>query len=224
MAGSAAALILLLPGGRPAPSETLRAGPPAVNRARRSVHLTPRDRAAINETLDRFVPAAAGRRDPAAAWELAGPGLRAGSTRADWLAGRLPVFPFQARDTRFHGWQLLYSYRDEVGLDLLLQPRDIERKGAMAVSVRLARSGPRWLVDGWYPVALFEPPQARQWVTGPPDFAAGGWTKAGQFAGKPVRGRLDAGWLLLPAALLGLGVLVPLGLVLAASLRRRLRA
>ena len=49
----------------------------------------------------------------------------------------------------------------------------------MAVSVDVVRVGDRWLVDGWYPVAWFTPPEGRQWVTGVADFAAGGFTNNG---------------------------------------------
>lgn len=224
VAAAAAALVVLLPGGRPAPRATPSHGAAGLPRERTHVTLTRADRAAITATLDRFVPAAAGRHDLEAAWSLAGPGLRSSVTREDWLAGRLPVVPFEARDRHFAAWRAIYSYRDEVNLDLFLQPRDIRNTGAIAVNATLVQKGGRWLVDQWYPVAVFTPPASRRpWVTGPPDFTADGYTAGSLDAGR-TRAKLDPVWLALPAGVLGLSVLVPLGFAVGRSLRARRRA
>jgi hypothetical protein len=108
-------------------------------------------RRGIDETLARFIPAAVLRQDPALAWQLAGPGLRAGSTRRDWLTGQMPVyrFPWNGHRRDLVGWKPAFSYRNRVGFDLVLGARPRSRAGAMAVSVDLVRRGSRWLVDYW---------------------------------------------------------------------------
>jgi hypothetical protein len=183
--------------------------------------VTPQMRAAINETLNRFVPAAVARRDPELAWKLAGPSLRAGWTVADWKRGDIPVFPFPVRDEPIDHWRKLYAYEDKVGFDVILQPRrrDI---GALAVTVDVVRRADRWLVDGWTTAAVFTPPEGRQWVTGPVDFAAGGFTDKTYNGKSPIgRSRIDPRWLLAPVALIGLVLVVPLWLAVAAVRRRR---
>jgi hypothetical protein len=78
-------------------------------------------------------------------------------------------------------------------------------------------------VDEWVPVAAFTPVDERQWVTGIVDFSAGGWTDKG-LEQKPTEARLGHEWLLAPLALLGIGMLVPLGFaVRAAGKNRRAR-
>jgi hypothetical protein len=218
LAGGAGA-IALMPRGEGAPPDVLRPAPPLP--VEREVRLTASMRDGIDATISRFVPAAVGRRDPALAWRLAGPALRAGGSRAEWLRGSLPVFPFPYRDTRFPDWKPLYTYHDRVGFDLLLQPRRGAKKGPIAVKVEMVRGRTRWLVDSWYPTAVWSAPDERPWIAGPPDFAAGGYTSEWYNHEPTTQGRLDPAWLLVPAGILGLVIAAPLALFGAARLRRR---
>jgi hypothetical protein len=133
-------------------------------------------------------------------------------------ARSLPVFPYAYRDARFPGWKPLYTYRDRVGFDLLLQPRNGAKTGAIAVKVEMLRRQGRWLVDTWYPTAVWNAPQERPWLTGPADFAAGGSTSDWYEHEPTTHGRLEATWLFVPAGILALVVGVPLAL---AAVRRR---
>lgn len=228
-AGGAAALaaavatVVLLPTGRDltpdTPAVALPAPAPEPVVRERKAKLTPRTRAEINETLERFIRAAVRRDDPGLAWELAGPKLRTGWTRRDWLADQIPVFPYPARTTGFEGWRKLYSYERRVGLDLVIQPRD-HRIGALGVGVEMVKARDRWLVDEWVPVASFTPVDGRQWVTGIVDFSAGGWTDKG-LKKKPTEARLGSEWLLAPLSLLGVGLLVPVAFGLRSARRNR---
>jgi hypothetical protein len=187
----------------------------------RQVRLNASMRRGIDSTLERFVPAAVRRRDPALAWRLAGPTLRAGGPRAQWLRGSLPVFPFPTRDARFPDWKPLYTYRGRVGFDLLLRPRRGAKRGPIAVKVEMIRRGGQWLVDTWYPVAAWSAQDERPWITGPADFASGGYTSRWYDHEPVTKGRLDAIWLLVPAGVLGIVVMTPLGLAGMSRLRRR---
>jgi hypothetical protein len=219
VAAVAASAIVLMPRGEGAPREVLRPAPPMP--VEREIRLTQSMRDGIDAAISSFVPAAVGRRDPALAWQLAGPALRAGATRAEWLGGSLPVFPFPYRDSRFPGWKPLYTYPDRVGLDLLLQPRPGAKKGPIAVKVEMVRGRGRWLVDTWYPAAVWSAPDERPWIAGPPDYAAGGSTSEWYNHEPTTKGRLNATWLLVPAGILGLVVAAPLALAGAGRLRRR---
>ena len=205
-----------MPGGRdltppaasralPAPRPQPHAKPPLRDR---EVELTASTRREIDETLARFIPAAVRRDDPAAAWQLAGPKLRTGWTRRDWLNDQLPVFPYPAKATGFQGWRKLYSYERRVGLDLVIQPQQ-KGIGPLAVGVEMIRLRDGWRVNEWTPVAAFTPVEGRQWVTGIVDFSAGGWTDKG-LKQKPTDARLGSEWLAAPVGLLGVGMLVPI--------------
>ena len=74
------------------------AAPAHATRAR----LSAADRAAINQALDVFVPAAIARRHPERAFSVVTPHLRQNTKRAEWARGNLPVTPYPAVGKRFH--------------------------------------------------------------------------------------------------------------------------
>jgi hypothetical protein len=195
----------LLPGGRElepvaAPGDVAAAPAPAPVE-RQNVRLRPRDRRAIDSALDRFVPAAVARRDPEAAFDLVTPSLKAGSTRAEWATGTIPVQPFPAQGQRFHHWTLSYSYPNHVGLELLLKPKQRKNAeiGAIAFAVDFRKQQGRWLVDSFIRAAVFAGAGAPPRISAVPDFGPTGGTRS------PESGRLRPIWFLVPAFLLGLG-------------------
>jgi hypothetical protein len=187
----------------------------------KETRLTPAVRREIDRTLEEWIPAALERRDPARAWELSGPGLRGGTPHGEWVKGNLPVSPFEPKLRARYEWRPGFVYENRVGFDLLLQPRS-EYVGAIAYAIDMVRQGDRWVVDLIYPKAIFEPAKGKHnWVTGPPDFAAGGFGTNYLEQDQTFDSRMDVKWLLVPAGLLGVGVLgIPLA-ALALSVRRR---
>src|SRR5207248_1023322 len=71
-----------------------------------AARLTKADRAAIDRTLDVFVPAAIARHHPMRAYAVVTPQLRRQAPRAQWAKGNLPVSPYPAVGKRFHGWTI----------------------------------------------------------------------------------------------------------------------
>ena len=198
----AAVAVAIRPGGHGAAA--VASGPVRVPVARKQVRVTAADRAAIDRTLDRFVPAAMGRRDTGLAYDLSTKALREGMTRAQWRRGAIPVYPFAARGTTFHGWTLNYSYRGDVDVDLLVQPKAGSASGPISYRIELKNTQGRWLVDSAIPVAVF----ASHRITATPDFGPGA------AVGGSGKSRLTPAWFLLPAAFVGLLLAVPLGVVL----------
>src|SRR5438477_12146329 len=96
------------------------AGPSA---AAKPVRLAPSDRAAINATLDIFVNHAVKRRDVAASYDVVTPALRGGMSREAWSRGAIPVYPYPAKGSQFHGWTIQYRSSEELAIELLLSPR-----------------------------------------------------------------------------------------------------
>jgi hypothetical protein len=123
--------------------------------------------------------------------------------------------PFKSRNRNFHVWTLHYSYPREMSIEILLHPAKTETLGAQAFTVVLKRSHDRWLIDSFAPSASFAPAQNTPKIRAQPDFTP--------FATDRGRNRLSAKWLLLPAGVLALIVLVPLGIGIA-RFRRSHRA
>jgi hypothetical protein len=217
VAALVAAGVATLPTGKPAaPAEPLSNEPAQLPPRERPLRLSAADRQAVNAVLDRFVPAAVERRDPAAAYGLVTRRLRGDDRRETWARGALPVMQFPARGTRFHDWSLKYVDENGVGFDLLLQPRPKAKIGPIMFAVDLERIGGRWLVDSFGPIATFAPVGAPARVRAVGDFSPQ------PTGGEVEEGRLSAAWLLLPVGFLGL--LAALGLIWAVTSCRRAAA
>ena len=165
--------------------------------------MTPARKHAIGALIDAFVPAAVERHAPLRALPLVTPAFRAGVSRADWARGNLPVLPYDTTGSHFD-WTLGYSHPKEISVDVLLQPSAREQLGAIAFTAVFARKGSRWLIDSFVPAASFAPKQKAPRILAQPDFTP-------QMTTVGTHGKLDAKWLLLPAAILSLIVLVPVG-------------
>jgi len=186
-----AALVIPNHSGRTA--QHFHAGKPYVVKVQKQIPVGARDRAAIDRLLDRFVADAVARRDPGAAYGLATASLRAGTTRADWKGGSLPVQPLQVRGSTFHGWSPSYSYRNEVNFDLLVHAKPGSKIGAISYTVDVKRVGDRWLVDSFVPTALFAAQGETSRITAGVDYGPSG------ALGAPAKtGEKSSGWLSVP--------------------------
>jgi hypothetical protein len=183
--------------------------------------LTAADRASINATLDVFVNHAVKRENPAAAYDVVAPELKAGTSRKAWAKGDIPVYPFPAQGHTFHGWNVLYVTRQEVGASLQLMPRPHSEVGPIIFHVYLRPVHGRWLVDSFMPVATLAPLDAKKTkVRAVTDFSP---QAQGDGAGGG-RGRISGIYLVAPFAVVGLVLLGLAGWGLRAVVRdRRLR-
>jgi len=165
--------------------------------------LTPAQRAAITQSIDVFVNHAVKRQNVGAALDVVAPEMRPGITRKGWAhaGGDLPVYPFPAQG-KTHPWNILYVTREEVGLELQLQPKKGSEQGPIIFHIYLRPVGKRWLVDSFMPVATLAPlGSGKSKVRSVRDFSpqnAGGVSLG---AGEPHR--LSTVWLLIPFALVG---------------------
>ncbi len=171
LGGAIAVVAVELPKGGSYP-DTARPGRPEIARVPRAVPLTAERRAVINRLLDEFVPAAVERRDPLQVLPLVTQALRAGTSRHDWASGNLPVVPYDATGTHFHGWTLDYSLPREIAVDVLLRPGRRETRGAIAFTAVFKRPHRTWLIDGFVPAASFAPDRAKtKRILAQPDYA-----------------------------------------------------
>jgi hypothetical protein len=170
--------------------------------------LPPADRAAINRTLDVFVPAAVGRRDSVRAWPLATRTMRLGSDKGEWKNGFLPVTPFPVIDRSFHGWTIDTASRDRADIVLLVHLKKGTPLSGVSFNIAMRRVGGRWLVDSAVPAATFAASGSDSKILAAPDFGpnGGAYSKAGRLSAP-----LSAKWLLIvPGILIGLIVLIPI--------------
>jgi len=202
---------------------------------------TAEKRRAVSAVLAKFISGAVSKHDLAGTWDLAGPDLRQGITREDWLKGDIPVVPFAASKRGQGKWSLVtYSYTNKVGLELLMFPE--RRSGQLAtVETEVVRGkDSRWRVNYWMITKLHGPgsaaaaDSASAMSEGPPNVhKLPGKKKKGsrrEAASEPAPDpnggveRLSATWLLVPGAIVGVALLALLGLGINAWLRNRREA
>jgi hypothetical protein len=208
-----AAVALLVPGTKPAPSEPVaNEGPAQLAAAAPKTRLTAADRRAIDATLDRFLPAGMERKDLATAWALAGPEMRSNTSVAVWRQGTSPIPRFPLRDSTFHSWQTIEVGPRYVVVNLLLHPKAHSGLSPTVFSGELVKEHGRWLVNRLYTMAIMKTHEV-----GPADFAAPG-AAAEAPRGKPL---LKSAALLPVVAILALVLLIPLSLGVLAFVRAR---
>jgi hypothetical protein len=121
-------------------------GTPQIVASPKTVRASRADLAAAAHTLSAFVPSAFVRRHLARSWPLATPHMKQDTTRAEWLAGNLPVVPYPKNEYRTSSYRNTYSYAGVLGYDVLVLPK--HQDGPQQVySCELDDVHGRWLVD-----------------------------------------------------------------------------
>jgi hypothetical protein len=185
------------------PVQRFAARPAQVLREPRPKALTRAEAGQIWETATRFLRTAVQRRQLRSAYDLVGPELRGGMTRAEWSTGANPVVPFPV--SGIHKWTLAYAYRNDVALDVGLIAKPGSDTVAKAFRIELARrsSHAPWKVVSWQPIGVSGPGNVnsirQKLLAAPPE-------------PPPSTITLAAWWLAFPAALLSLVLLLPVGL------------
>lgn len=147
----ALALATVVIGNSAGPKESpVRAGKVQTYASAPPARATPAEQRAAEAVLRTFAASAFVRRDLSASWPLASPQMRAGTTKAEWLAGDLPVVPYPAREFRATSLKLTGSYVRQLDYDVLVLPRT--KTGEQRIySCELSELDHRWLVDWCYP-------------------------------------------------------------------------
>jgi hypothetical protein len=198
-------------------------------------------RRAVSAVLAKFISGAVSKHDLPGTWDLAGPDLRQGITRKDWLEGQIPVVPFAASKRGQGKWSVVnYSYTNKVGLELLMFPE--HRNGQLAtVEAEVVRGkDDRWRVNYWMITKLHGPgsaaaaDSASAMSEGPPNVhklpgkkkRAEASAASRESAPDPTGGvaHLNAAWLFVPLGIVGLALVALLGLGISAWIRNRREA
>jgi hypothetical protein len=218
LAGAALAVGLTWPNTVEQPEGGTRGTAPpggTENVERRQVPLDDADKEVVLATAREFVLTAVARERLPAAWALAHEDLRAGLTREQWNRGEIPVVPYPVDAAN---WRIGYSYPEEVGLEVYVEPVAGEPIRAMVFDMQLkavgSGEGRRWLVAGWSPrggTLFAQPPLSAS------PAASAVQARGGRFD----QGRVPAGWALAPLALVLALMALPAWLLAREAFRGR---
>ena len=210
--GSAVAIGLNFPNTGTSFETPVSNKPAQVYREPPTIPLTRSGKAAALDSARKFIATAVLRRHTERSWELTAPALKQGFTKEQWKGGDIPVVPYRAEDLGTVRSNVSYSYARTLGLNVVLVPKPEKHLRPTVFSMELTAFGPRthrrWLVDSWAPSGF----EVQKYIIGP----AGGpvaVTKPGN--------QLGSAWLLIPVALIGLLVLIPVGIGVRGWVRAR---
>jgi hypothetical protein len=158
------------------------------------VPFTAPNRRAVRKVLAGFVRSAVARCEVGASWDLAGPSLREGVSRAEWRKGDIPIVPYPAARHGQGSWNLVdYSYRNRVGLEVMLFPKPRSGYSMASAQTELVRGRDgRWRVDYWMITKMHGPGSAA-----PADSASAlseGPPNVHKLAGKKAKGGAKSAW------------------------------
>jgi hypothetical protein len=180
--------------------ETFRPGRAQVIREQKPIRLSAGERRSVLAAVDRFVDLAVARHDLRAAYDLTTRNFRGPVTRSQWARGDTPVYPYPVLE---HSERIQVAYPGDVMVQLLLTARRRAKLEPLDVDVELKAAGKgasrRWLVDYYLP---------RETVGTAGDRRASGPEPKDPGIGP----HLTIAWLLVPAGVFLLIVLVPIGL------------
>ncbi len=199
--GSAVTTAIVWPNTAPKESAVPQPGSPNVDYTQpKQIRMTAHDKAMALAVASRFIHTAVARKHIDRSWDLTAPELRAGFTRKQWDSGTIPVVGYSFREAR---WALDFSDTEGVGFQIALFPTKGSQQQAQVFLIGLHRIGARkkrhWVVDNWQSA----PTSGTQNVSAGP--GGGGPKPTGN-------ARESQAWLLLPAGLLSLIVLLPLSI------------
>jgi hypothetical protein len=197
-AGTLSAVALGMKNTPERPVQRLQDRPAQVVAAPRPRALTKVEAGQVWETATRFLRTAVSHKDLRHAYDLVGPELRGGMSRATWAHGANPVVPFPVAS--IHDWTLAYAYRNDVALDvgLVAKPSYDTVAKSFRIELRRAGAGAPWKVVAWVPIGLSGPGNVKsiraKLEAAPPP---------------PKTTTLAAWWLAFPAGLLSLAIVLP---------------
>lgn len=169
------------------------------NTAPKPVRLKHRDESLMLAVASRFINTAVARKHVDRSWDLASSELRAGITRNEWNTGNMPIAPYAVGRAKL---SFDYADSDGVGLSIVLSPAKgfHEPPRDFLMGLRPLGSGKQrhWVVD--------------YWQSAPTGEATGSVGQGPASGTSPPVGRATEtkAWLLVPAGLLSLIVLLPL--------------
>jgi hypothetical protein len=155
--GAAAAvaivLVLVLGPNTNAPPVRISTVPAEVPKPQVKAPLAPEAR----RVAIRFIQTAVAREHLDEAWDLVGPNLRGGMTKAQWTTGNNPVVPFPIAKLDVAPYKVDESFEDSALLEVALLPRAGSGVRAQIFFLELKKLGTggqaRWVVDNWVPRA-----------------------------------------------------------------------
>ena len=103
----------------------------------------------------KFIKTAVARRNLDSAYDIVGPSIKQGMTRAEWNSGNIAVIPFPVDKLDYAPFKVDYSHSRDVLMEVALLTKDDSGIKGQTFFIGIKKFGTgddaRWLVDNWVP-------------------------------------------------------------------------
>jgi hypothetical protein len=111
--------------------------------------------AEVKTLAKQFINTAVARKNLNAAYDIVGPQIKQGMSRAEWNTGNIAVVPFPMDSLDYAPFKVDYAYERDILMEiaLLAKPKSGVKSQIFFIDLKKFGKGAnaRWLVDNWVP-------------------------------------------------------------------------
>lgn len=111
--------------------------------------------AEVRSIAQKFIKTAVARKDLGSAYDIVGPSIKQGMSRAEWNTGNIAVIPFPVDKLDYAPFKIDYSHPRDVLMEVALLTKDGSGIKGQTFFIGIKKFGlgdnARWLVDNWVP-------------------------------------------------------------------------
>lgn len=136
---------------QPAPVASVSSPPSDTSQSARTGGKTVAPSPAAYRVAREFLETAVARKNLDSAYDIVGPALKGGFTRARWDTGNIPVQPFQATNLSTAPFLVKWSYKNQLMLEVGLTAKPGSSVKSLAFYLGVQRIHGKWLVNYFLP-------------------------------------------------------------------------
>jgi hypothetical protein len=110
---------------------------------------------AVKKLAVEFIRTAVARKNLNAAYDMVGPSIKQGMSRAEWNTGNIAVIPFPIDKLDYAPFKVDYAHSGDVLMEIALLTKDGSGVKGQTFFINVKKFGKgdnaRWLVDNWVP-------------------------------------------------------------------------
>jgi hypothetical protein len=111
--------------------------------------------AEVRQIAQKFITTAVARKNLDDAYDIVGPQIKQGMTRAEWNTGNIAVIPFPVDKLDYAPFKVDYAHPGDILMEVALLAKDGSGVKSQIFFINLKKFGKgakaRWLVDNWVP-------------------------------------------------------------------------
>ncbi len=109
----------------------------------------------VRKLAQQFIETAVARKNLDSAYDMVGPSIKQGMSRAEWNTGNIAVIPFPVDKLDYAPFKVDYAHKGDVLMEIALLTKEGSGVKGQTFFINIKKFGKgdnaRWLVDNWVP-------------------------------------------------------------------------